>query len=85
MFNKNLKNGVLVASINWGHTAFIDGNSVKGYSFAVTPGMANDIRNAGGTPVLQPVFRDRNLITCAKDEDMPELMRYVVGYLTTMK
>lgn len=83
--NKNLQNGVLVASINWGHTIFIDGNFVKGYSFAVTPGMANDIRNAGGTPIIQPVFRDRNLITCAKDEDMPELMRYVVGYLTTVK
>ncbi len=83
--NKNLKNGVLVASINWGHTAFIDGNSVRGYSFAVTPGMANDIRNAGGVPVLEPVHRDRNLITCARDEDMPELMRYVVGYLTSVK
>jgi len=83
--NDSLKNGTLVASINWGHTAFIDGDSARGYSFAVTPGMASDIRNAGGAPVLQPVFRDRNLITCAKDEDMPELMRYVTGYLTTMK
>jgi protease I len=85
-FIKNaLQKGVLVASINWAHTAFIDGDFVKGYSFAVTPGMANDIRNAGGTPVLQSVYRDRNLITCAKDEDMPELMRYVVGYLTMVK
>ncbi len=83
--NKNLKEDVLIASINWGHTALIDGNSVKGYSFAATQGMANDIRNAGGTPVLQPVHRDRNLVTCAKDEDLPELMRYVTGYLTTVK
>ncbi len=83
--NKNLKNGALIASINWAHTVFIDGNSVKGYSFACTPGMANDIRNAGGTPVLAAVHRDRNLITCARDEDMPELMRYVVGYLTALK
>jgi protease I len=82
-FIKNaLQKGVLVASINWAHTAFIDGDFVKGYSFAVTPGMANDIRNAGGTPILQSVYRDRNLITCAKDEDMPEMMRWVVGYLT---
>ncbi len=68
--NKNLRNGVMIASINWGHTAFIDGDTVKGYSFASTPGMANDIRNAGGTPVLAPVHRDRNLITCARDEDL---------------
>jgi len=83
--NKNLKNGVMIASINWGHTAFIDGSSVKGYSFACTPGMANDIRNAGGTPVLKPVNVDRNLITCARDEDMPELMRYLTGYLAGTK
>ncbi len=75
----------MIASINWGHTAFIDGSSVKGYSFACTPGMANDIRNAGGTPVLKPVNVDRNLITCARDEDMPELMRYVTGYLAGTK
>jgi protease I len=82
---KNLKNGVLVASINWGHTALVDAKICGGYSFACTPGMANDIKNAGGAPVLAPVHRDRNLITCARDEDMPELMRYVVGYLTTVK
>jgi len=47
--------------------------------------MQNDIKNAGGIPVLEPVHRDRNLITCATDNDLPELIRYVVGYLTTVK
>ncbi|MHB9027704.1 MAG: DJ-1/PfpI family protein, partial [Candidatus Latescibacterota bacterium] len=83
--NKNLRNGTMIASINWGHTAFIDGDTVKGYSFACTPGMANDIKNAGGTPVLKSINVDRNLITCARDEDMPELMRYVTGYLAGKK
>ena len=74
-----------MASINWGHTLLLSADICKGYEIATTWGMQNDIENAGGKPVLKPVHRDRNLITCATDEDMPELMRYVVGYLTTMK
>lgn len=77
--------GTLVASIDWGHTTFIQADIARGYEFACTWGMQNDIRNAGGAPMLKPVHRDRNLITCATEDDMPELMRYVVGYLTTVK
>jgi len=80
--SRKLKDGTLIASINWGHTALISADICKGYKIASTWGMQNDIKNAGGTPVLEPVCQDRNLITCATDDDMPLLMRYVVGYLT---
>ncbi|MCE5252407.1 DJ-1/PfpI family protein [bacterium] len=80
--SRKLKEGTLVASINWGHTALISADICKGYKIATTWGMQNDIKNAGGTPVLEPVFQDRNLITCATDEDMPLLYRYLVGALT---
>ncbi|MFC1693693.1 DJ-1/PfpI family protein [Candidatus Latescibacterota bacterium] len=83
--SKNLNRGTLVASVNWGHTVLIETGDCKGREIATTWGMQNDIKNAGGIPVLKPVHRDRNLITCASDEDMPELMRYLAGYLTTMK
>ena len=82
---KKLREGALIASVNWGHTVLISANLCKGREFAVTWGMQNDIKNAGGIPVLEPVHRDRNLITCATDNDLPELMRYVVGYLMTVK
>ncbi len=82
---RQLQKGTLMASINWGHTVFIQAKIAGGYEFACTWGMQNDIKNAGGTPVLKPVHRDRNLITCASDDDLPELMRYVVGYLMSVK
>ena len=82
---KQMQKGTLMASINWGHTVFIQADIADGYEFACTWGMQNDIKNAGGKPVLEPVHRDRNLITCATDDDLPLLMRYLVGYLTTVK
>ena len=82
---RQMQKGTLIASMNWGHTVLIQANIVKGYEFACTWGMQNDIKNAGGTALLKPVHRDRNLITCASDEDLPYLMRYVTGYLTTVK
>lgn len=80
-----MRKGALVASINWGHTLFIQADIAKGYSFAATWGMQNDIKNAGGKAVPAPVFRDRNLITCASDDDMPHLMRLLVHGLVTGK
>ena len=82
---RQMQRGTLIASMNWGHTTFIQADIAKGREFAVTWGMQNDIKNAGGKAVLKPVHRDRNLITCASDDDLPFLMNYVVGYLTTMK
>ena len=82
---KKLKEGALIASMNWGHAALISADLCKGREIATTWGMQNDIKNAGGTPILKSVHRDGNLITCATDDDLPELMRYMVGYLTTMK
>jgi len=82
---RQMQRGTLVASINWGHTLFIQSKLARGYEFACTWGMQNDIRNAGGKPVLEPVHRDRNLITCASDDDMPHLMRYLVAALVSGK
>ena len=79
--SRQMQKGTIVASVNWGHTLLIQGNIVKGYEFATTWGMQNDIKNAGGTAVLTPVHRDRNLITCASDDDFPLLMQYLVTAL----
>ncbi len=80
-----MRRNTLIASINWGHTVFIQADIAKGYSFATTWGMQNDITNAGGKAVLAPAHRDRNLITCASDEDLPYLMRLLVNALITGK
>ena len=82
---RQMQKGTMVASINWGHTLFIQAGIAKGFRFACTWGMQNDIKNAGGTPVLTPVTRDRNLITCASDDDLGALMQYLVSYLATGK
>ncbi len=78
---RQLQRGTIIASINWGHTVFIQAGIAEGYEFATTPGMANDIKYAGGTPVDKPVYRDRNLITCAGDDDMPLLYAELVKAL----
>jgi len=80
---RQMQRGTMVASINWGHTLLIESKLAKDYEFATTWGMQNDIKNAGGTPVLEPAHRDRNLITCASDDDLPHLMRLLVNYLVT--
>ena len=82
---KQLRKGKLVASINEGHTALISARACGGYSFAVTWGSQDDIANAGGKPLLQPVARDRNLITCAREEDMGGLIRELVAALVEKK
>jgi len=85
LVTRQMQRGTLIASINWGHTAFIQAKIANGYSFACTWGMQNDIKNAGGTPLLKPVHRDRNLITCASDDDLPLLMQYLVSALVIGK
>ena len=82
---RQLKQGKLVASINEGHTALISARACGGYSFAVTWGSQADISDAGGKPVLRPVVRDRNLITCAREADMGEMMRELVTALVEKK
>lgn len=80
-----LRQGKFVASINEGHTALISARACGGYSFAVTWGSQVDISDAGGKPVLKPVVRDRNLITCAREADMGEMMRELVTALVEKK
>ncbi len=82
---RQMQRGTMVASINWGHTLLIQSKMAEGYEFATTYGMQNDIENAGGTAILEPAHRDRNLITCASDDDLPQLMRLLVNYLATGK
>lgn len=82
---KQLRQGKLVASINEGHTALISARVCGGYSFAVTWGSQADIANAGGKPVLRSVVRDRNLITCAREADMGEMIRELVTALVEKK
>jgi hypothetical protein len=47
--------------------------------------MQEDIRNAGGEPQVKNVVRDRNLLTCAREEDMPLLIRELVASLCSGK
>ena len=82
---RHLDRGTCIASLNWGHTVLIEANACTGREFATTPGMHNDIANAGGKPIAASIHRDGNLLTAARDSDLPELMRYMVGYMTSVK
>jgi protease I len=82
---RQIRAGKLVASINEGHTALLSARACGGYAFAVTWGSRVDISDAGGKPLLQPVARDRNLITCALEGDMGGLMRELVAALVEKK
>ena len=82
---KHFRGGGLVASINEGHTALISAGVCGEFAFASTWGMREDIRNAGGEPRAKNVVRDRNLLTCAREEDMPALVRELVASLCSGK
>jgi protease I len=81
LISRLLKKGRIVAAIAEGQTALISARACAGYAFAVTPGGRADIANAGGIPKIEPVVRDRNLLSCAREEDMGALMRDLVAAL----
>lgn len=74
--------GKLVAHICHAGWIPISAGVVKGIRCTSTPGIKDDLINAGANWVDEPVVVDRNHVTSRRPGDLPDFMRAIVEYLS---
>jgi protease I len=52
----------------------------KGFTMTSTPGIKDDLVNAGAIWVDQPVVTDRNMISSRRPDDLPEFMKAIIAF-----
>ncbi len=77
------KSGKLVAAICHGTWMSISAGVCQGVKMTSTPGIKDDLTNAGAIWSDEPVVVDRNHITSRRPPDLPEFMEKVVVFLST--
>ncbi len=77
----NKKNNGLTVSIGEGHSVLISAKIITGKKIASLPEMKKELENCNAVVVDQPSFVDCNLITARDTEDLPELMKNILGNL----
>jgi len=73
--------GKLVASICHGPWIDISARIVRGYRYTSTPGIKDDLENAGAVWTDAPMVRDRNRVSSRRPDDLPEFCRGILGWL----
>ncbi|UCH62068.1 MAG: DJ-1/PfpI family protein [Fidelibacterota bacterium] len=81
LVRRHLESGRLLVSVAEGHSVLISTGVLAGRKIAGSAEMKWDLANCGAEPVDRPVVADRNLITARDTTDLPELLRWVLGYL----
>lgn len=76
------KNGKLIAAICHGPWLSISAGICKGVKMTSTPGIKDDLRNAGAIWSDAPVVIDRHHISSRRPPDLPAFMEAVVGFLS---
>jgi len=76
------ESGKLIAFICHAGWIPISAGIVKGYSVTSTPGIMDDLVNAGAIWTDEPVVCDRNFITSRRPDDLPDFCREIVRYLS---
>ncbi len=74
--------GKLIAHICHGGWIAISAGIMKGYTCTSTPGIRDDLTNAGATWVDQPVVVDRNMVSSRRPDDLPQFCRAIIEKLT---
>lgn len=74
--------GKLVAHICHAGWIPISAGVVKGIKLTSTPGIKDDLVNAGATWVDEAVVVDRNHITSRRPDDLPAFCKAIIEYLT---
>ncbi|MCC6682708.1 MAG: type 1 glutamine amidotransferase [Phycisphaeraceae bacterium] len=74
--------GKCVASICHGPWIDISAGIVKDATYTSTPGIKDDLVNAGAIWVDQPVCIDRNHVTSRRPDDLPEFCRGILEVMT---
>ena len=74
--------GKCVASICHGPWIDISAGIVKGATYTSTPGLTDDLVNAGATWVDKPVVIDGNHVTSRRPDDLPEFCRGILEVMS---
>lgn len=78
-FNTNKK---LVAHICHAGWITISAKIMKGYKCTSTPGIKDDIENAGAIWVDEPLVIDRNMVSSRKPDDLPLFCKGIIEVLS---
>jgi deglycase len=74
--------GKCVASICHGPWIDISAGIVKGVTYTSTPGLTDDLRNAGANWVDQPVAIDGHHVTSRRPDDLPDFCRGILEVMS---
>lgn len=74
--------GKMIAHICHGGWIPISAKIMKGYRSTSTPGIKDDIENAGAVWVDEPVVVDRNMISSRRPDDLPGFCHAIIEYLS---
>lgn len=74
--------GKLVASICHGPWINISAGIVKGKTYTSTPGLTDDLQNAGATWVDEPVHVDGHHVTSRRPDDLPMFCEAILQVMT---
>lgn len=75
------QSGKLVAHICHAGWIPISAGIMKGYRCTSTPGIKDDLVNAGATWLDEPVVIDRMMVSSRRPDDLPEFMRGIFSVL----
>ena len=73
--------GKLVAHICHAGWIPISAGIMKGFNCTSTPGIKDDLVNAGAKWFDQPVIIDRNMISSRRPDDLPKFCKAIIEYL----
>jgi protease I len=75
--------GKLVASICHGPWIDISAKIVDGYHYTSTPGIKDDLENAGAIWSDAPMVADRNRVSSRRPDDLPAFMSGILGWFAS--
>lgn len=78
------KSGKLVAHICHAGWIPISAGIMKGFKCTSTPGIKDDLINAGAEWLNEPVVEDRNMISSRNPDDLPEFCKAIIKKLGKM-
>ena len=71
----------LVAHICHGGWMAVSAGICRGFRMTSTPGIKDDLENAGAIWVNEPVVIDRNMVSSRKPDDLPDFMKGIFQVL----
>ncbi len=74
--------GKLVAHICHAGWILISANIVRGFKCTSTPGIKDDLINAGAEWFDEPVIIDRNMISSRRPDDLPDFCSAIINFFS---